>query len=73
MGVAEFIEIVRAAGALAAPIFAVLFWLERDERKDAQKELREVSQTTAVALNELKMMISNLASLFDRTARNRRE
>lgn len=58
---------------MAAPIFAILFWLERDERKDAQKELREVSNATAVALNELKMMISNLASLFDRTARNKRE
>lgn len=73
MSALEFIELVRAAGAMAAPIFAILFWLERDERKDAQKELREVSNATAVALNELKMMISNLASLFDRTARNKRE
>lgn len=54
-----------------APVFAVLFWFERDERKDAQKELKDVAVETAVALKELKMMINNLSSIFDRTNSNR--
>lgn len=73
MTVVEFLEYVRAAGALTAPVFALLYWFERDERKDAQKELKDIAVETAVALNELKMMVSNLSSIFDRDNRGRRE
>lgn len=64
MTLLELLEYVKAAGGLAAPIFAVLFWLERGERQDAQKELRQVSEKSVVAMIELKSLIAQLATIF---------
>ena len=60
----DMLEYVKAAGGLAAPIFAVLFYLERSERQDAQRELREVSEKSVVAMIELKSLVSQLAMIF---------
>jgi hypothetical protein len=65
MTLMDFIEYVRAAGGLAAPLFAVLYWLERDERRDAQKELRDVSMSSVQAMGELKAMVSTMSDIFD--------
>jgi hypothetical protein len=70
MTIVELLEYVKAAGGLAAPIFALLFWLERDERKDAQRELREVTHSSVQAMVELKATIAQLTDIFD-TARPR--
>lgn len=37
--IAELVKWTVAAGPFAAIVFLVLWWLERDERKDAQKSL----------------------------------
>lgn len=66
MTVIEFLTYVKEAGVLAAPIFAILYWLERDERKDAQKELRDISERSVVAIIELKGMIAQLSIIFER-------
>jgi hypothetical protein len=70
MTIIELLEYVTTAGGLAAPIFAILFWLERDERRDAQRELREITENSIVAMTELKAMVGQMAAIFD--ARRRR-
>jgi hypothetical protein len=69
MTIVEFLAYVKEAGVLIAPVLAVLYWLERDERKDAQKELRDVSEKSITAMIELKAMISQLSVIFG--ARNK--
>ncbi|WP_141688500.1 hypothetical protein [Bradyrhizobium paxllaeri] len=64
MTLPELMEYIKNAGGLAAPIFAVLYWLERDERKDAQRELREIAEQSAVAMSELKSMVAQLVTIF---------
>jgi hypothetical protein len=65
MTLVELMGYVKDAGGLAAPIFAILFWLERNERLDAQKELREVAENSATAMVELKAMVAQLSAIFD--------
>ena len=64
MTLPEFMEYVRAGGAVTAPIFALLWWLERDERKDSQKELKDVSERSVVAISEMKGLVTQLVSIF---------
>jgi hypothetical protein len=64
VSLAELLEYVKAGGGLLAPIFAILFWLERGERQDAQKELRQVSERSIVAMVELKSLVGQLAAIF---------
>ncbi|WFU42577.1 hypothetical protein QA640_08975 [Bradyrhizobium sp. CB82] len=74
MTIIELLEYVKTAGGLAAPIFAILFWLERNERQDAQRELKEVAENSVVAMIELKAVVAQLSAIFDPHAqyRNRR-
>ena len=72
MTLADLLAYIKDAGGLAAPLFAILFWLERSERQDAQKELREVAESTVVAMAELKAIVSELSLIFDSPRRNKR-
>ncbi|MEH2525881.1 MULTISPECIES: hypothetical protein [unclassified Bradyrhizobium] len=65
MSLIDLLEYVKTAGGLAAPLFAILFWLERNERQDAQKELKDVAENSAAALEELKIVIAQLSTIFD--------
>lgn len=65
MTIAEFLAYVKEAGVLAAPIFAVLFWLERDDKKAAQKELLEVTRHSIEAITDMKSLINQLMILFN--------
>lgn len=62
---AEIFELISKYGP--GVIFAVLYYLERDERKDAQKELKQLSRDTITALTEMKSLVGLLASLFKAT------
>lgn len=64
MSLPELMEYVKAGGGILAPIFAILFWLERSERQDAQKELRQVSEKSIIAMVELKSLVAQLATIF---------
>lgn len=74
MTIVELLEYVKTAGGLAAPLFAILFWLERNERQDAQRELKDVAESSVVAMIELKAVVAQLSAIFDTRAqyRNRR-
>lgn len=71
MTIVEFLAYVKTAGGLAAPIFAVLFWLERNERQDAQKELRDVTEHSVAALTEIRALLNQLTTIFGTHPRNR--
>jgi hypothetical protein len=72
MTLVELMGYVKDAGGLAAPIFAILFWLERNERQDAQKELKEVAENSVVAMIELKAIVAQLSAIFDTRGQHRR-
>ena len=72
MTLIELLEYVKTAGGLVAPVFAVLFWLERDERKDAQRELKEITLNSVEAMTELKATIHQLLEIFAARTQQRR-
>lgn len=63
MTVAEILGLATQFGG--AGIFAVLWWLERDERKDAQKANGEMFERTLTALIENKNTVQTLKDIFN--------
>jgi hypothetical protein len=64
MTLLELLEYVKAGGAPLAVIFAILWWLERDERKDAQAELKLLAKETVTTMTKLEAGVGQLASIF---------
>ena len=64
MSLQEILEYVKAGGGILAPIFAILWWLERDERKDSQAELKQIAKESAAAMIELKSLVQVLATVL---------
>lgn len=64
MTLGDFLEYVKAGGTPMAVIFLGLWWLEREERKDAQKELRLISEKSIAAMVEMKALVGVLATIF---------
>lgn len=64
MTLLELLEYVKAGGAPLAVIFAILWWLERDERKDAQAELKLLAKETVTTMTKLEVGVGQLASIF---------
>lgn len=52
----EFLE--KLATASPALIFAVMWWLERLDRKEANRDLKTLSESTVKTLTELKGLFS---------------
>jgi hypothetical protein len=68
MTLLELLEYVKAGGAPLAVVFAILWWLERDERKDAQSELKLLAKDTVTTMTKLEVGVGQLASIFKSTA-----
>lgn len=64
MTLPELLEYVKAGGGVLAPVFCVLWWLERGERQDSQAELKQVSEKSVVAITELRALVGQLATIF---------
>lgn len=64
MTLPELLEYVKAGGGVLAPVFAILWWLERNERQDSQTELKQVSEKSVVAITELRALVGQLATIF---------
>ena len=64
MTLLELLEYVKAGGAPLAVVFAILWWLERDERKDAQSELKLLAKDTVITMTKLEVGVGQLASIF---------
>jgi hypothetical protein len=65
----EFLGYVKEAGGLAGPIFAVMWWLERGERLDAQKELKTIAAESVRALVEFRAIANQLTTIFGKGPR----
>ena len=68
MTLLELLEYVKAGGAPLAVVFAILWWLERDERKDAQSELKLLAKDTVTTMTKLEVGVGQLASIFKSTS-----
>jgi hypothetical protein len=64
MGLLDLLEYVKAGGAPLAVIFAILWWLERDERRDAQSELKLLAKDTVTTMTKLEAGVGQLATIF---------
>jgi hypothetical protein len=64
MSLLELLEYVKAGGAPLAVVFAILWWLERDERKDAQSELKLLAKDTVTTMTKLEAGVGQLANIF---------
>jgi hypothetical protein len=64
MTLIDFLEYVKAGGAPLALVFAILWWLERDERKDAQSELKLLAKDTVITMTKLESGVGQLATIF---------
>ena len=69
MTLLELLEYVKAGGAPLAVVFAILWWLERDERKDAQAELKLLAKDTVTTLTKLESGVGLLAGIFKSNGR----
>jgi hypothetical protein len=67
MTLIDFLEYVKAGGAPLAAVFAILWWLERDERKDAQAELKLLAKDTVITMTKLETGVGQLATIFKST------
>jgi hypothetical protein len=65
----EYVKAIGVAGTPLAVIFAILWWLERDERKDAQAELKLLAKDTVTTLTKLESGVGLLAGIFKSNGR----
>jgi hypothetical protein len=45
-------------------IFAIMWYLERDERKDSQKELKQLTRDTVTTMSEMKSLLGQVVTIF---------
>ena len=64
MTLLELLEYVKVGGAPLAVVFAILWWMERDERKDAQSELKLLAKDTVITMTKLEAGVGQLATIF---------
>jgi sugar phosphate isomerase/epimerase len=60
----EFLAWVEKIGAAGTPIFAFMWWSERDERRAAQAELKTIAKDNTVALTAIEKTIDRWSSIF---------
>lgn len=60
----ELLDLVRSGGAAIAPLFAILWWLERTERQAAQLELRTAIREFVTAMVEAKTALSQMVTIL---------
>lgn len=64
MTLPEFLEWVKGLGTAAGPIFALLWWMERSERKDAHSELRDIAKESTTVITRVEGTVGQLISVF---------
>lgn len=53
MDVQWFIDLVKALGVGGGPVFAILWWLERKERKDSQENERKLQVQVLTGVSQM--------------------
>lgn len=64
MDLTSLLTLIHDAGAAAAPIFALLWWLERRERLEDRKLDEERSAKRDAALVEVRLALTTLSAIF---------
>lgn len=66
----ELLEWAKGLGTAAGPIFALLWWLERGERKDTQDELKKIAKDAAIGITAMEKTIAQWATIFNSTGKH---
>jgi len=61
----ELIEMVKAGGAIIAPVFVYLWWYEREERRSLQEKNELLSERTVTAMVEFKSLLQTVVDIFN--------
>lgn len=61
----EFFDLVKSGGAILAPVFAYLWWYERDERRLHQGKNEELAERTITAMVEFKALLQTVVDIFN--------
>lgn len=54
------LDLIRAMGVAGGPVFAILFWLERQERKACQKESKELLVQVLTATAQMSSAVADV-------------
>ncbi len=60
----QLLGIAHTGGAAAAPIFIVLWWLERSERKEEQAKNDSMAERVITAMVETKAALNSFGVIF---------
>ena len=60
----DLMDMIKAGGAAMAPIFAVLWWLERSDRTALQGKLDHMTERVIVAMTETKATLLAFSNLL---------
>lgn len=61
----ELIEMVKAGGAILAPVFLYLWWYEREERRSCQAKNELLAERTVNAVVEFKNLLQTVVDIFN--------
>lgn len=72
MTITDILEAIRALGIAGGPVFAVLWWLERTDRKVSQKDtnnfliqLLNVTNQSTISISEVTKAVTGVAADTD--------
>lgn len=60
----ELLELIKSGGAVIAPIFAILWWMERIEKAALQSKLDHMTERVIVAMQETKSSLQTFSNLL---------
>lgn len=61
----ELIELVKAGGAIMAPVFVYLWWYEREERRAAQGKNEVLAERTITTMADFKNLLQTVVDIFN--------
>jgi len=60
----ELLEMIKAGGAALAPIFGILWWMERQRAQSLQDKLDHMTERVIVAMTETKTSLQAFSDLL---------
>lgn len=63
--VKELLTLAREGGGYLAPVFVLLWWLERQERLENRKLDEDRAQRRDAALNEVKLAMNSFSAILN--------
>ncbi len=61
----ELIEMVKAGGAILAPVFLYLWWYEREERRSAHEKSELLAERIITSVAEFKALLQTVVDIFN--------